>query len=329
MKVEPQGSAFPFLLVPEWCCAATDLACTTLVVDTSLNWPNQRRMTARNWSERIAVVTGATQGIGLVAAREIAKKGARTILIARDADRGNAAMAQVKAAAGHDRVEVAHCDFASQASIRALAADLQQRVTHLDLLVNNAGAVFNERSVTEDGIERTFAVNHLGYFLLTNLLLDVIRKAGRGARIVSVASDAHRIGKIDFDDINATRSYSGFRVYGASKLANILFTRELARRVAGDGISANCLHPGVVATGFAKNENGIVARLAKLIAPLLASPDSGARTTVYLATSDAVEGVTGKYFAKCRQVNPSRRAQDDDVARQLWDLSTQMTHLAP
>jgi len=270
------------------------------------------------------LITGATNGIGLEAAVELARLGARMFLVGRDPGRTAAAVEQVKARSGSGEVSSFLCDFSSQASIRALAAEVLSGLDRLDVLVNNAGGVNKERRLTVDGIEATFAVNHLGYFLLTNLLLDriVIRRA---ARIVTVASIGHRRGTLDFDDLGFERGYHGvMRAYGRSKLANVLFAAELARRLAGTGVTTNALHPGAVATN-------IFRRLPKpiewLIKAFTLSPEKGAETSIYLATSPEVEGVSGKYFEKKREARISAIAQDDELARRLWDESARLTGL--
>lgn len=280
------------------------------------------------WSDKVIVVTGATQGIGLVTARELAKKGSRLFIVARDEARGEAARREIADASGNDRVELLLCDFSSQKSIRALAAKLHDSTSRIDVLVNNAGAIFTERSLTEDGIEKTFAVNHIGYFLLTTLVLDLLRAASKdagGARIVNVASRAHTRGKLLLDDINVEkRSYVGMLVYGSTKLANILFTAELAKRLKDDGITVNALHPGVVRTGFGRNTPGIFKFLVGLATPFMITPEQGAETTIYLASSPEVEGVTGKYFDKCKAVRPNRDAEDPSLAAALWKKSEEL-----
>lgn len=212
---------------------------------------------------KTVVVTGATQGIGLVTARElaVAKAGARVIFTARDAVRGQEVKDEIQRSAGHDRVEMVLIDFADQASIRAGADEIKRRTSRIDVLINNAGAIYQVRKTTAEGHEFTFAVNHLGYFLLTNLfLLDVIKRSAP-ARIVSVSSDAHRFADVDFDDIMGERGWTPMKSYGQSKLCNILFTRELARRLQGTGVTANCLHPGVIASGFGRNDGGLMSFL--------------------------------------------------------------------
>lgn len=278
-----------------------------------------------NWSEKVVVVTGATQGIGLVTARELAKKGCRLLIVARDEQRGEVARQEIASASGNARVELLLCDFTSQKQIRGLAKKLHDATKRIDVLVNNAGAIFTERALTEDGIEKTFAVNHIGYFLLTTEVLDLLRagaKEGGGARVVNVASRAHTRGKLDLSDINVEkRAYVGMLVYGSTKLANILFTSELAKRVAGDGITVNSLHPGVVRTGFGRNTPGFFKFLVGLATPFMISAEEGAATTIYLASSPEVEGVTGKYFDKCKPIRPNEAGRDAALAAALWKKS--------
>jgi NAD(P)-dependent dehydrogenase (short-subunit alcohol dehydrogenase family) len=273
---------------------------------------------------KTCLITGATQGIGLASAIGIAQAGAETVLVARNRERGEAAMAEVKAKSGNSNVSMLVADLASQESVRQLAAAFKQSHQRLHVLLNNAGGLFVKRVLTIDGIETTFAVNHLAYFLLTELLLDVL-EASAPARIINVASAAHFGGAIDFDDLQHEKRYSSFKVYSDSKLANVLFTYELARRLAGTGVTANCLHPGVVTTGFGKNNPGLPKTLITLAGPFMLSPEKGARTSIYLATSPEVEGVTGKYFDKCKSVSSSKQSYDPESARRLWQVSEDMT----
>jgi NAD(P)-dependent dehydrogenase (short-subunit alcohol dehydrogenase family) len=212
--------------------------------------------------------------------------------------------------------------------VRQLAADVRSRCDRLDVLVNNAGAVFDKRGVTVDGFERTFALNHLSYFLLTNLLLDIL-KASSAARIVSVASNAHQPAKIDFDDLQSEKRYFSFRAYSVSKLANILFTAELARRLAGTRVTANCLHPGAIASGFGRNNPGWFKSVIALAQLFMISPEKGARTSIYLASSPEAEGKTGLYWVKCKPAQPSKAARDEATQRRLWDVSAQLVGLDP
>jgi retinol dehydrogenase-12 len=277
--------------------------------------------------DKVVVVTGATQGIGLEAARALAGMGAHVVITARDQGKGDRAVLELKGSTGNDRVECVLVDFASMESMKKGAADLHGRVDRVDVLVNNAGAIFSERQQSKDGLELTFATNHVGYFLWTQLHLDLLKKAP-SARIVSVASDAHKAARngIDFDDLERKRGYTGFVVYGETKLMNILFSRELARRLSGTGITANSLHPGVIATGFGTNNGGLLGFATRHLSPLfLTTPLKGAATTIHLASSPAVDGVSGRYFAKCREASTTRHAQDDQAAARLWALSEQIT----
>lgn len=276
---------------------------------------------------KVCVVTGATSGIGEVAAIELARRGARVLIVGRSADRCAATLERVREAAGGDpsMAESIVADLSSQAEVRRVADEIGKRCDRLDVLLNNAGGMFLSRAESVDGIEMTLALNHLSYFLLTDRLLPLL-KAGAPSRIVNVASDAHRGGRIDFDDIQLRRNYSGWRAYQQSKLANILFTYELARRLEGTGITANALHPGFVRTRFFQDFTGWVGFVIKLGARLVAiGPEAGARTSIYLATSPEVEGVTGRYFVKCRPVTSSPRSRDRDTAERLWRLSEELT----
>lgn len=278
-------------------------------------------------SGAVCMVTGANSGIGKETARALAKTNARVVMVCRNEERGAAAQAEIVQESGNNQVDLLLADLAEQDQIRGLAEAFKERYRRLDILVNNAGAFFQERRENSDGIEMTFALNHLGYFLLTNLLLDILKESAP-ARIINVSSDAHKGSKIDFGDIQNRRSYSGFGVYGESKLANILFTRELARRLEGSDVTVNAMHPGFVATNFAKN-NGFLARVAMtLVRPFAKSPEEGAATAIYLATSPEVTGVTGRYFANRREVEPSARARDEKSMRRLWEISAEMTHLS-
>ena len=359
-------------------------------------------MGAPDLDGKTVLLTGATKGIGLVAAREIARTGAALVLVARDAARGQATVEDVRVETGNDRVELITADLSVQAEVRRAAAEFRARHQRLDVLVNNAGAIFAARETTADGLEATFALNHLSYFLLTSLLLDLL-KASAPARVVNVASAASMLGRIDFDDLELKRRhdrlhvlvnnagaifmkrevsadgiektfavdhlayflltnllldvlkasaparvvnvasaasaaghlefddlqlehrYSGWRAYSNAKLANILFSNELARRLSGNGVTSNALHPGVVATGFGRNDNGLFTWLVKLGRPFMVGEEKGARTSIHLASSPQVEGVTGKYFVNRKPRRPPREALDEGVARRLWEVSAKMT----
>lgn len=271
------------------------------------------------------MVTGASSGIGKSACVALARLGATVVAVCRDQARGIAALADIGAAATDGEPELELADLSSQSQVRALAGRLAAR-DRIDVLINNAGSVLGERSVTEDGIERTFAVNHLAPFLLTHLLRPTLQ-ASAPARVVTVASTAHHGAVLDLADVNAERRYLPMLSYANSKLANILFTRELARRLAGTNVTANCLHPGTVRTRFGQS-GSLALRLGLGIArPFLRSAASGARTAVYLASSLELDGRTGGYYVQCRLRQPSRTARDDDLARRLWDLSDQLTGL--
>ncbi len=277
----------------------------------------------RSMSGRVCLVTGATSGIGRATTLALARRGPALVLLCRDRDRGEAVAAAARAA-GAAKVDLLFADLSRQSEVRRAAAEFLASGRPLHVLINNAGVVNVQRTTTADGLETTFAVNHLAYFLFTNLLLDRLR-ASAPARIVNVASDAHKFGPLNFDDLQNEKSYSVMRVYGQSKLANILFTAELARRLEGSGVTANSLHPGAVSTGLGTNNGSWARGLIALLRPFFRTPDRGAETSVYLATSPAVEGVSGRYFANCREKPPSAAAQDMDSARRLWTASDAMT----
>lgn len=284
-------------------------------------------MDAADMTGKTVVVTGANSGIGLETAVALARAGADTVIAARDADRGAAAVADARRRSGSERVELALFDLGDLASVRAGAAELLGRHDRIDVLVNNAGLVLSERRETADGLEATFAVNHLGPFLLTTLLLDRLR-ASAPSRVVNVASTAHNSARkgLDFDDLQSTKRYRGMQVYGASKLANILFTAELARRLEGSGVTANCCHPGTVATSYGRDGDtkGVLAFGLKLIKPFVLTPEQGAVTPVYLASSPEVANVSGRYFVKRRTREPSKAARDSAAAARLWEVSEEL-----
>jgi retinol dehydrogenase 14 len=274
------------------------------------------------------LITGATNGIGLEAAVELARRGARVVMVGRDLRRTEAAVAEVKARSGSAEVSHLLCDFSSQADIRRLAEEVKACLDRLDVLVNNAGAVNKKRGVTVDGIETTFAVNHLGYFLLTNLLLDLLARSAP-VRVVTVASEAHRQGTLDFSDLGYERGYAIMRAYSRSKLANVLFAAELARRLAGSGVTSNSLHPGTVATNIWSGAPTWAKPLIQLFfRPFFLSAEKGAATIVQLAASPELEGVTGKYFERGKPVTPAPLAQDEALAKRLWKVSAEMVGLA-
>ena len=273
---------------------------------------------------RTCVITGANTGIGKAAAESLAALGADVMMICRDPGRGESALRDVTHAAetggqnGSARLFIA--DLSSQAEIRAVSRDVMAVCPEVHVLVNNAGAALNQRELTVDGIERTFAVNFLAYFMLANLLLPALRAAG-SARIVNVASGAHVRGKIEFDNLQGERSYSNWQMYSSSKLEDVMFTYALARRLDGSGITVNALHPGVVATEIWR-QIAIVRIVSRWF---MLSPEKGARTTVYLAASPDVNGVTGRYFDKCTQVKSTRLSHDEGLQEKLWEVATSLT----
>jgi NAD(P)-dependent dehydrogenase (short-subunit alcohol dehydrogenase family) len=279
---------------------------------------------------RTVLVTGANSGIGLETAAALAAKGARVVLTARDPAKGKSAVEEIRRRHPDADVYAMELDLARLADVRSFAACFLERFPQLHVLVNNAGVALDRRSVTADGFETMFQVNHLGPFLLTNLLLDRLKRSAP-ARIVNVASEAHRFSRLDFDDFQSERGFRGMRAYLRTKLCNILFTRELAGRLPGTGVTANSLHPGgrPVRTRIARDgdTHGLFAVGAGISAPFFLSPAKGAETSVYLASSPDVEDHTGDYWVKRRPRRPSRAALDDDAARRLWDVSAQLVGL--
>jgi retinol dehydrogenase 12 len=271
----------------------------------------------------VVVITGATSGIGQVAAEKLAAMGARIVQVARDKTRGATALERLRQCGPGIEHTIYYADLSLLSAVNRVAAEIAQTEPRIDVLINNAGAVFSSRHVTEDGLERTFALNHMSYFVLTLGLLDRL-KASAPARVINTSSDAHRGLRLDFDDLQAARKYRGFPAYGRTKLENILFTRELARRLEGSGVTANAFHPGFVRTRYGDESGGLLAlgiRAAKVFA---ISPEKGAETLVYLASSSEVAGVTGGYFYKRRLATPTHEAQDDSAARRLWAESARL-----
>jgi NAD(P)-dependent dehydrogenase (short-subunit alcohol dehydrogenase family) len=279
--------------------------------------------------DKICVITGGTDGIGKAAAHALALQGARLLVHGRDPGKGERAVAELIARSGNPAIEFLPADFSSLAEVRRLAAAVMGRTQRIDVLVNNAGGIFVKRAVSRDGYEMTFAVNHLAPFLLTHLLLDTL-KGGGPSRIVTTASHAHRGARIWFDDLQATRKYSAMSAYGSSKLANILFTRTLAKRLQGTAVTATCLHPGFVRTSFGSNNefSPLLKRLFGLIARFARSPEKGAETLVYLATSPEVQGASGGYYFDCKPSTPSAAGRDDGTAERLWQVSEQLVGIA-
>lgn len=276
---------------------------------------------------KTVVITGATSGLGSVAAARLAQLGARLVLVARNREKAEAMTRRLRDRHPGLEAGILLADLSSLAELRRLAAALPEAAPRIDVLINNAGAIFTRRETTVDGLERTFALNHMAYFLLTTLLLDRL-KAGAPARIVNVASEAHRTASLDFADLQTEKNYSGWLAYRRSKLANILFTRELARRLEGSGVSANCLHPGFVATSFGDNNNGpfrFALGLAKRFMAI--SPRQGGETLVYAAAAPGIAGESGVYFDKNRPRETSSAARDAEAAKRLWNASAQLAAL--
>jgi NAD(P)-dependent dehydrogenase (short-subunit alcohol dehydrogenase family) len=271
----------------------------------------------------MVLITGATSGIGFATALELARRGETIAIVCRDKGRGEQARARIFHESGAANIELYLADLSSQSQIRSLAADFLSRHGRLDVLINDAATVRHERVLTEDGFETQFAVNHLAYFLLTRLLLDIL-KASAPARIVNVASGAHRSGKVDFENLQGEKKYKPLSVYATTKLCNVLFTQELGRRLAGTGVTANCLGPGLVSTRIPR-DFGLVPRL--FFKAFGKRPARGAETVVHLATSAEVANVTGEYFENCRIAPVKPRHRDPELARRLWEISEKLTGL--
>jgi NAD(P)-dependent dehydrogenase (short-subunit alcohol dehydrogenase family) len=279
-----------------------------------------------NLKDKTVVITGATTGIGRETALAIGRMGARLALVARDPAKGSA-LQQELARAGNSNVTVYLADLSLMAQVMRVGREIAAAHPAIHVLVNNAGGIFTNRTETAEGMEMTFALNHLNYFLLTHLLLPSVKAAAQQdgeARIVNVASAVHALGKIDFDNLNMTSRYVGIRQYCNTKLMNILFTAELAKRLHGTGVTANSLHPGSVGSGFGGKDNGWFTWLFNLGKPFMITPAQGAQTSLFLAASDAVKGVSGKYFAKEKEKHPAAQAQDAAVAARLWQVSEQL-----
>jgi retinol dehydrogenase 12 len=275
--------------------------------------------------DRVCVITGGTDGIGKAAAHALALQGARLLIHGRDPDKGARAVAELKERSHNPAIEFLPADFSSLADVRRLAETIIAHTPRIDVLINNAGAIFIKRTLSRDGYEMTFAVNHLAPFLLTHLLVDTLKSA-EPARIVTTASHAHRGAKIAFEDLHAVRKYSAMSAYGSSKLANILFTRALAKRLEGTAVTATCLHPGFVRTSFGRNNevSPLLKNIFGFIARFARSPEKGAETLVYLATSQEVRGASGGYYFDCKLTLPSAAAQDEGTSEHLWQVSEQL-----
>ncbi|HTC88379.1 MAG TPA: SDR family oxidoreductase [Bryobacteraceae bacterium] len=272
---------------------------------------------------KVVVITGGTSGIGQVSAEKLAAMGARIVLIARNKNRGEDTLGRLREIAPRQNHSVHYGDVSRLNDLNRLAAEIKAAEPRIDVLINNAGAVFGERQVTEDGLELTFATNHMSYFLLTHDLRDALLAAG-AARVINTSSAAHYRAKIDFDDLQMQNNYSSFRAYGCSKLCNILFTRALVRRLEGTGITTNSLHPGFVKTRIGDGAAGFGAAIFRFMKNFAITPEKGAETIVYLASSNDVAKTTGLYFDKCKAIEPSKLAQDDAAAERLWQETAKL-----
>ncbi len=272
------------------------------------------------------VVTGATSGIGRVTAKALARKGAALAIVCRDAAKGHALAAEIRSGSAEPRVDVFLADLSKQADVRRVAVELLERCPRIDVLVNNAGIVNVRRELTDDGLEATFATNHLAYYLLTRLLLERL-VASAPARIVNVASDAHRFGTLDPDDLQNAKRYRSMSVYGQSKLCNLLFSYELARRLEGTGVTVNALHPGTVRTGLGRNNGGLLGLLPAILGLFFRTPEKGAQTSIWLASSPDVKDVSGKYFYDLREHRSNDASRDRELSRRLWDESARLVGL--
>ena len=275
---------------------------------------------------KTVLITGGTSGIGKATAVALAAMGANVVIVGHNQDRGEAAVEEIEARSHNESVELMLADLSVQAEVRGLAEEFQERHDRLDVLANNAGLVHSKRTETPDGIETTLAINHLAPFLLTNLLLGRLEKSAP-SRVITVSSEAQRWGTMDFADMQSRRKYRGFPVYGMTKLANIMFTYELAERLNGTGITANCLHPGSVGTNFGKNNRGVMALFFRAAKPFMRSPEQGADTLIWLASSPEVEGVSGKYFSDRKEIEAKKIAYDPAARRTLWEISEDLTSL--
>ena len=275
---------------------------------------------------KVCLITGANSGIGKATALGLAKLNATVVIVSRDKDKGEAAQLEIRTRSGNKNIDSMVCDLSSQDSVRELAHDFKGRYKRLDVLVNNAGVFLPKRIQTVDGLESTFATNHLGHFLLTNLLLDLLKKCAP-SRIINLTSSAHRGTEMTFDDLQGEKKYSGYHAYSQSKLANVLFTYQLAKMLEGTGVTVNCLHPGVVRTGFGKDQGGLMNILVHIGSPFMMSPERAAKAAVYLAASPEVDGVTGKHFSKGKEERSSNESYDNSSAERLWNVSAELTKL--
>jgi len=279
--------------------------------------------------DKVVIVTGANSGIGMATASGLAKMGSTVVMVCRNKEKGEAALSEIKTVSSNEKVELMIADLSSRKAIRNLSEEFRNKHQSLHVLINNAGVYFTKRHMTEDGLEMTFAVNYLARFLLTNLLLDILKKSAP-SRIINVTGTYHKKGRIDFEDLQKEKNYNGMDANNQAKLADILFTHELARRLKGTGVTVNCLHPGAVATRLVEKDKDYPAFLRfmyKLFKPLLRSPEKGAETTLYLASSPRVQDITGKYFVNKKITRSSPESYDPELAIQLWEVSNVISQL--
>lgn len=275
---------------------------------------------------KTCLITGGNSGIGKATAIGLAKLGATVVIVSRDKDKSEAAIFEIRSLSRNKDVDSMVCDLSSLDSVRELAHDFMARYKQLHVLVNNAGVFLPKRVPTADGLETTFVTNHLGHFLLTNLLLDEL-KASSPSRIINLTSSAHYATEIDFEDLQGEKKYSGYQAYSQSKLANVLFTHQLAKKLEGTGVTVNSLHPGVVRTGFGKDQGGLMSIAVRIGSPFMMSAESAARAVIYLATSPEIEGVSGKFYSKGREKRSSNQSYDTASAERLWKVSAELTKL--
>ncbi len=280
---------------------------------------------APDMTGKVCIVTGGNSGIGKEAAKGLVALGAAVVIICRDKSKGEAALSEIRSA-GNGSAELIVADISSLAQVRAAADEFGRTRSRLDVLVNNAGVILTKRLVSPEGYEKTLATNHLGHFLLTNLMLNTLKKSAP-SRIINVSSEAHRGARIDFEDIQGEKQYSTYKAYSQSKLANVLFSYELARRLEGTGITVNSIHPGVVRTGFGHDTGGMLSAVIHIGSPFFMSAKRSAKAIVYLASSPEVATVTGKYFSKSKVGKSSKESYDEEAAKRLWDVSEELTGL--
>ncbi|MDX2305492.1 MAG: SDR family oxidoreductase [Microscillaceae bacterium] len=277
--------------------------------------------------DKICVITGANSGIGKSMAKTIARKNARIVMVCRNLEKAEQTRQEIISETRNEAIDIFLADLSKQAEIRKVAEEIQSKYARIDVLINNAGLIAKSyRELTQDGLELTFAINHIAYFMLTNLLIDQVKASGKG-RIISVSSEAHRFATLDLENLQLEKGYNNMKAYALSKLCNILFTRELAKRLQGTDIVANCFHPGGVATNFAQDASPWMRTLMNLGKPFLSTPDQGADTGVYLATNPEVGNISGEYFARRHVKLSSREARDELKAKRLWEVSAELSKL--